>query len=87
MSNSLLIAHIRLILSFPEQGTNLQEAWRKLKGVQGERNSMSDESVSVFFVHRLISFVETLAMLEKARRELEEMRDTLVVAGNEEKSE
>jgi len=40
-----------------------------------------------FFVHRLISFVETLAMLEEAHRELEEMRDALVVAGNEEKSE
>ena len=39
-----------------------------------------------FFVDRLISFVETLAMLEEARRELEEMRDALVVAGNEEKS-
>ena len=40
-----------------------------------------------FFFDRLISFVEMLAMLEEARRELEEMRDTLVVAGNEEKSE
>ena len=49
VSNSLLIARVGLILSFPEQGTNLQEAWRKLKGVQGERNSMSDESISVFF--------------------------------------
>ena len=39
-----------------------------------------------FFVHRLISFVETLVMLEEACRELEEMRDALVVAGNEEKS-
>ena len=39
-----------------------------------------------FFVHRLISFVETLAMLGEARRELEKMRDALVVAGNEEKS-
>ena len=40
-----------------------------------------------FFFDRLISFVEMLAMLEEARRELEEMRDALVVAGNEEKSE
>ena len=38
------------------------------------------------FVDRLISFVEMLAMLEEARKELEEMRDALVVAGNEEKS-
>ena len=39
-----------------------------------------------FFVDRLISFVETLVMLEEVHRELEEMRDALVVAGNEEKS-
>jgi hypothetical protein len=38
------------------------------------------------FVDRLISLLETLAMLEEARKELEEMRDALVVAGNEEKS-
>ena len=38
------------------------------------------------FVDRLISFVEMLAMLEEARKELEEMRDALVVVGNEEKS-
>ena len=38
------------------------------------------------FVDRFISFVEMLVMLEEACRELEEMRDALVVVGNEEKS-
>jgi len=49
VSNSLLIVHIGLILSFPEQGTNLWEAQCKSKGVQGERNGTSDKSISVFF--------------------------------------
>ena len=55
--------HVGLILSFPEQGANLQEVQHKLKGVQGERNGKSSKSVSAIFVDGLISFVETLVML------------------------
>ena len=52
----------------------------------GERRYVRRGHKCILFVDRLISLVETLAMLEEARKELEEMRDTLVVVGNEEKS-
>ena len=57
------------------------------EGSGGEKRYVRREHKYIyFFVDRLISFVETLAMLEEVHRELEKMRDALVVAGNEEQS-
>ena len=56
------------------------------EGSGGEKWYVQRGCKYIFLVDRLISFVETLAMLEEAHRELEKMRDALVVVGNEEKS-
>ena len=55
-------------------------------GSGGERRYVRRERKCILFVDRLIPLLEMLAMLEEARKELEEMRDALVVVGNEEKS-